>query len=257
MPARAKRISISAAAFTAVATLLALALLFGGLGAGNGPAAANAGCNLRAKVKPYSRFPKPFASQYTKKLRVQVFNRTGNVKKWHLELYTYSGFYLGKSKDHKWMNWGDRAAIDLRQSMQPGPYTVVVKGKILGCGDAQTSDVVKLRGCLGKLPIQFFNKPKGQAADYNRGGWVSIGIRPRVGWSPIRNIHSTLRDNDGVRYGRASLPKGSRKLIGDQYLNHKLTRHLHPGKYTVRVTGKAPQPKACGTKTKTKTLHFH
>ncbi len=140
--------------------------------------------------------------------------------------------------------------------MQPGPYTVVVKGDILGCGESETSDTVKLRGCLGKLPIQFFNKPKGEAEAYNRGGYVSIGIRPRSGWSPIRKIHSMLTDFDGVVYGRAELQKGSRKLIGEQYLNHKLKRKLTKGGYSIYVKGKAPQPRACGEKTKTKTLHF-
>lgn len=243
-----------------VALLIAGALLLAFLVTGSdgqGPSSADARCgSLRAKVSPVSHFPRPFASQYKKKLRVQIFNRTGNVKKWHLELYTFSGFYLGRSKDHSWMQWGDHAAIKLRQALQPGPYTVVIKGSILGCGDAQTSDTVKVRGCLGKLPIQFFNKPEGKARDYNKGGYVSIGIRPRAGWSPITKIRSTLTDFNDVKYGGATLPQGSRKLIGDQYLNNKLTRKLTPGRYTVYVKGKAPQPRACGEKTKTKILHF-
>ncbi len=254
MASLAKRASIPGGILLLVVVLLAL--LAGG-SHGQGPAVADARCGgLHAKVSAVSHFPRPFAAQYKKKLRVQVFNRTGNVKKWHLELYTYSGFYLGKSKDRKWLQWGDKAAIKLRRSMQPGPYTVVVKGDILGCGSSETSDTVKVRGCLDKLPIRFFNKPKGDAADYNRGGYVSIGIRPRSSWSPISKIHSKLTDFDGVVYGRADLPKGSRKLIGEEYLNHKLKRKLTAGDYTIDVKGKAPQPRACGEKTKTKTLHF-
>ncbi len=80
--------------------LLVLALFAGGSTAGPlgrpTPAAASARRSRRSAT-----FPRPFASQYKKKLHVQVFNRTGNVKKWHLELYTYSGFFLGKSKEQE------------------------------------------------------------------------------------------------------------------------------------------------------------
>ena len=44
------------------------------------------------------------------------------------------------------------------------------------------------------------------------------------------------------------MPKGYKKLIGQQYLNHKLKRKLQKGGYSVTVTGKAPQPRACGNK---------
>lgn len=240
--------------------LLAIVLLLSGRVGGSahgGPEAAVAGCpNLRAEVEAVSRFPKPFASQYKRKLKLQVFNRTGNVVKWHVELYTFSGFKLGQSKDKKNLRFGDTATVKLRQSMQPGPYTVVVKGEIFRCGESETSDVVKLRGCLGKLPIKFPVKPKGNAADYNSGGFVSVGIEPRSSWAPIKKIKSTLSDFNGTVYGTAELPRGSRKLIGRQFLNHELTRNLGAGQYSVYVEGKAPQPRSCGDKTKTAILRF-
>ncbi len=260
MATRAMRVPV-AGGFILAVVLLALALIFsgkvGGSPAGPGPDVAVAGCGgIRADVQAVSKFPRPFASQYQKKLRIQVLNRTGNVKRWHLELYTFSGFYLGKSKEKSWLEWGDKAAIKLRQGLQPGPYTVVVKGEVLGCGESETSGTVKLKNCLNKLPIHFFNKPQGLASDYNRGGYVSIGVEPKSAWAPIKQLHSTLSDSDGVVYGEAELPKGQRKLIGQAYLNNKLKRELKPGDYSVYVTGKAPQPRECGDKSKTAVLEF-
>lgn len=256
MATRLRRAPVAGGVFLAVVLLLALALIFtGAVGSnGQGPAIADAGCRIHAKVKPVSRYPAPFASQYTKKLRVTVYNRTGNVKTWHLELYQFSGAKLGRSRERHYLTFGTKAAINLRQALQPGSYTVVVKGNIPGCGDVETSSVVNLRPCLGKLPIRFFNKPGGTASDY--GKYLSVGIQPREGWSPIRDIHSVVADFDGVVYGRASLPKGYKKLIGQQFLNHKLTRKLKKGGYSVTVTGKAPQPIACGNKVKSTTLKF-
>jgi hypothetical protein len=256
MATRMRRAPVAGGVFLALVLLLALALIFTGMVGGNGqrPAIADAGCSIHAKVKPYSHFPAAFASQYTKKLRVTVYNRTGNVKTWHLELYTFSGTKLGRSKERHYLTYGTRAAINLRRAMQPGPYTVVVKGEIPGCGPVEVSSVIHLRPCLGKLPIQFFNKPRGTASDY--GKYLSIGIQPRSGWDGTRQIHSVLADFDGIVYGRATLPKGFKKLFGQQFLNHKLNRKLQKGGYSVTVTGKAPQPIACGNKVKSTTLKF-
>lgn len=241
------------------AVALAIALLLSGSvgGTGGGPEAASAGCgSLRAEVDVVSRFPRAFASQYKRKMRIQVFNRTGNVVKWHAELYTFSGFKLGRSKNERNMRWGDKTAIKLKQSMQPGPYTVVLKGTIYRCGDSETSDTVRVRGCLNRLPIKFPVKPQGKAEDYNAGGYVSVGIKPKPEWSPITDIKSTLSDANGTVYGTAELPRGSRKLIGRQFLNHELKRNLGAGEYSVHVEGKVPQPRSCGDKTKTAVLKF-
>ena len=236
-----------------IVALLAVALLLSGgvAGSGNGPELANAGCRgVNGSVEVVSRYPKAFATQYKKKLKIAVYNRTGNVKKWHLKLYTYSGYKLGSSKEKKWLTWGNKASIRLRQAMQPGGYTVVLKGEIPGCGSSETSDSVRLRGCLNKLPVKFPGKPTGKAADYNSGGYVSVPIEPRSDWAPIKKITSTLTDANGTIYGRAELPRGSRKLIGKQFLNHELTRNLGAGEYSVFVEGKAPQPRSCGDSTK-------
>ena len=148
----------------AVSLLAATLVLSGGLGGvGSGPQVAVAGCSgVKGTVEVASRFPKAFASQYKKKLKIRVYNRTGNVKKWHLELYTYSGYKLGSSKEKKWLTWGNKASIRLRQAMQPGGYTVVLKGEIPGCGSSEMSDSIRLRGCLNKLPIKFPDKPGGK-----------------------------------------------------------------------------------------------
>ena len=178
MATRLRRAPVAGGVLLAIVLLLALVLIFTGLvgSNGQGPAVADAGCRLHAKVKPVSRFPAAFASQYTKKLRVTVYNRTGNVKTWHLELYTYGGDKLGRSKERHWLTYGTKAAINLKQAMQPGDYTVVVKGEVPGCGETQDSNPIHLRGCLSKLPIRFFNKPGGTASDY--GKYLSIGIQP-------------------------------------------------------------------------------
>lgn len=251
---------VPAAGATVIAVLLALLLLLSGgvSGTGGGPATAAAKCGgIRVKeINPITKYPKPFASQYTNKMRVQVFNYTGSVKRWWVELYDYSGNRLGRSREHSWLYWGDTATIKLKQAMQPASFTLVLKGEVAGCGFSEDSDTTRLRGCLNKLPLKVFNRPQGKAADYNSGGYVSVGIEPRAGWSPVRDIHSTLSSFSGVTYGEAELPRGYRKLIGQQYLNHKLTRTLTPGDYSVFITGKAPQPRSCGDKSKTISLKF-
>ena len=239
--------------------LVAMALTLGAdVGAaGSGPGIARAGCGgLKAEVVPMSRFPKAFASQYRRKLRVRVERRKGSVRKWHVELYTFSGFLLGKSKTDERLSRGEVAKIKLKQAMQPGPYTVVVKGKAGGCGERETADIIRLRGCLGKLPIKFVKRPKGLASDYNSGGFVSVKVAPRPAWAPLRKIESTLSGFDGIVYGTAELPPGSKRLIGEQFLDHELTRNLEPGEYSISVTGKAPQPKSCGDTSRSTVLKF-
>lgn len=261
MATRAKRVPVAGAII--VLLLALLLLLMGGVsGTGNGPAVAHAKkCNgIKVKeIRPITKFPRPFASQYRKKMRVQIFNRTGGVHKWKVELYDFSGTKLGTSKRtsrKKYLYWGDTATIKLRQAMQPAKFTLVLKGEVQGCGFSEGSDTVKLRNCLNKLPVKAFNKPRGRAEDYNNGGYVSVGIEPRPGWAPIKKVKSTLTSFSGVKYGTAKLPRGYRKLIGQQYLNHKLKRTLTSGDYTVFIQGKAPQPRSCGDKSKTVTLKF-
>ena len=62
---------------------------------------------------------------------------------------------------------------------------------------------------------------------------------------------------DGDVFGTAELPRGSRKLIGEQTLDFKLkSGGLQKGGYSVYVTGKARQPNQCGNLSKSTSLHF-
>ena len=68
MATRVGRAPVAGGVFLAAVLLLALAFIFTGTvgNNGQGPATADAGCSIHAKVKPFSRFPAAFANQYTK-----------------------------------------------------------------------------------------------------------------------------------------------------------------------------------------------
>lgn len=209
---------------------------------------ANAGCKIRvSSLEPVSRYPLPYASQYTSKMRVQVFNYTGGVYKWQVELYDFAGNRMGRSKIRKqWLYWGDTTTIYLKRPMQANSFTLVLKGEVFECGFSEDKDLVKLMDCRDDLPITATEIPTGLAADYNAGGFVSLEVKPDSGWTPIRDVKSTLRDAANVSYGEARLPKGYKSLIGERSLDHQLTRTLTPGDYRVDVRARAPQPKSCG-----------
>ncbi len=241
-----------------LALLLAVLLLatgrVGGTAGAPTPAQAACGGGLDVKdIQVVSRFSKNFALQYTKKMRIQV-TRGERVRNWTAELYTFSGYLVGKSKPDKKLSKVETTKLKLKQSMQPGKYTLVVKGDVPGCNIEESYKVVKFRSCLGRLPIKPIDKPGGTAADYS--GFVSLKVAPQPAFAPLRNIQGTLSSFDGVSYGDAELPRGSRKLIGEQFLDFELTRNLEPGRYTVYITGKAPQPRSCGDKSKTIKLRF-
>jgi hypothetical protein len=232
----------------AVAATLLLALLVALSGGPSVTPEADAGCKIRvSSLEPVSKYPFPFASQYTSKMRVAVFNSTGGVYDWRVELYDYAGNRMGKSKVRKqWLYWGDTATIHLKQPMQPNGFTLILKGEVHNCGFSEDKDTVKLMDCRDDLPITATETPTGLAADYNAGGYVSVEIKPESGWTPIRDVHSTLRNAAGEKFGEAELPKGYRNLIGEKSLDHELTRTLTPGEYEVDVRARAPQPKSCG-----------
>lgn len=256
MPSGAIRAPLAGVTAAAAVLLATGALLLASASAG--PDAAQAGCGgkLRASADVVSKFPKAFARQYKRKLRLDVTLRRGKARKWRAELYTFSGYLLGKSKEQKRLRGTDRTVIKLRQALQPGAFTVVVKGKVRRCGEKEVSQVLRFRSCLNKLPIEFVDRPGGMAADYNAGGYVSVRVAPRSSWAPIRRVRSTLSSFDGVIYGRAELPRGSRRLIGEQFLDNELIRNLQPGKYSLFVEGKAPQPRSCGEVTRSTVLRF-
>lgn len=244
----------------AVSALLALALLLTGGVSGSptasGPAEADAACgrlNVRATV--VSRYAKPFAKQFNKSLKVSVVQKgPDKVRNWNAQLFTFSGFKLGQSAKDKRLDGTERTKIRLRQPLQPGKYTLVINGDRDGCGFKQKYEIEKFRSCLSKLPIKFIDKPGGFAEDYE--GFVTLRIAPRPEFSPVKDIESRIKSADGVRYGKGELPRGFRKLIGEQDLHHELSRELDPGDYEVRVVGRAPQPKACGNVSKTTELSF-
>lgn len=240
-----------------VALLIAIAMIFtgtvGGTGSGPTPAHARCGGGLDVRGDVVSRFPQNYALQYTRRMKVRV-NRGERVRKWSVELYTFSGFLIGKSKADESLGRSEVAKVKLRQAVQPGKYTMVIKGKVPGCGVEEAAEVVRFRSCLGRLPIKAIDKPGGNAADYN--GFVSLKVAPKSGFAPLRKIHSTLSSFEGVVFGTAEFPRGFRRLIGEQFLHHELDRDLEPGRYTAFITGKAPQPNSCGDVSKTIRLRF-
>lgn len=244
----------------ALAIVIALALtlmLSGGVGgSGGAPATAEAGCGqLKVKPEVVSRYPKVFANQYEKKLKVRVQRGGGNVTDWRVQLYTFGGFLLGQSKIDDNMSSTDTAKMKLKLPLQPGKYTLVTKGQVGGCGELELDQVVNFRDCLSKLPIEFIDRPGGTAADYGR--YLSVKIAPKPVWAPLVDIFGTLSNFDGDVYGKAELPRGGRKLIGQQFLNFKLkSGGLDRGGYSVYVTGKARQPRSCGNLAKSTTLKF-
>lgn len=240
-----------------IAAIAAFALLTGvSNGPGSGPTPADASCgSLKVQPEVVSKFPKVFANQYTKKMRISVNRGRSHVKHWRVELYTFGGFLLGKSDYKSKMSSSDKIAMKLRLPIQPGKYTLVVKGDVPKCGELELDKVVNFRGCLNSLPISFPNKPGGTAADYGR--YLSVHIAPKPVWAPLKDIRGTLSNFDGDVYGTAELPRGSRKLIGEQTLDFKLkSGGLQEGGYSVYITGKARQPNQCGNLSKSTSLHF-
>jgi hypothetical protein len=261
MATRATRVPAAGAMTIALVLALFMILTGGVSGTGNGPERAAAGCSgIKVKeIKPITKYGAPFAAQYTRKMRVEVFNYTGGVHKWKVELYDFSNNRLGSSKrtgSNDYLYWGDTATIKLKRPMQPNGYTLVLKGDVAGCGFSEAPDPIRLRSCLKTLPIKAFDRPQGKASDYNSGGYVSVGVIPKDGWQPIRNVQSTLTSSSGVVYGQAELQRPFKKLTGKAYLDHKLTRTLVPGDYTVFITGRANQPRSCGDKSKSIGLKF-
>ncbi len=242
----------------AFALVLALVLsLSGGVGgSGGAPATAEAGCGkLKVRSEVVSRYPKVFANQYEKKLKVSVQRGGSAVRDWRVQLYTFGGFLLGQSEIDKKMSSTDTATMKLKLPLQPGKYTLVTKGTVGGCGELELDEVVTFRDCLNKLPIEFVDKPGGTASDYGR--YLSVKIQPKPVWAPLVDIYGTLSNFDGDVYGKAELPSDGRKLIGQQSLNFKLkSGGLDSGGYSVFVSGKARQPRSCGDLSKSATLKF-
>ncbi len=254
-PERKSRIPAGRAAVTlTIVLVLALALVFNG--PGGGAAAAAAGCGkLKVRSEVVSRFPRVFANQYEKKLKVAVQSGRRAVSDWRVQLYTFGGFLLGESAIDRRMTRSETATMKLRVPIQPGRYTLVTKGAVPGCGELERDEVINFRDCLNGLPISFADKPGGSASDYGR--YLSVKIAPKPVWTPLVDVHGTLSNFNGDVYGKAELPRGRRKLIGAQFLDFKLkSGGLDSGGYSVYVSGKARQPRSCGDLSKSTVLEF-
>lgn len=252
-----KKVSRSSAVTASVVTAIAVLVLCGLPGTGSGgPDPAEAACGaLRVQPRVVSKFPKVFANQYDSKMKIAVTRGGRPVRHWRAELYTFGGYLLGRSKWEKRMARSDRTSLKLRVPMQPGGYTLVVKGTSGRCGEVERDQVINFRGCLNSLPVKFPDKPGGTAADYGR--WLSVKIAPKPVWAPLKDIRASLSNFEGDVYGTAELPRGSRKLIGEQVLDFKLKQGgLQKGGYSIYVTGKARQPRRCGNLAKSTSLQF-
>ena len=146
-----------------------VALGSGPAGTPLGPAHAEARCGerLAATYNVQSRYPKLYASQYKKRVKVNVTTHHGPLVEWQVQLYTFQGKLLGQTKRKRALNNSDTVRVDLKFPMQPGKFTIVIKGYPRGCrAESQMADVVRFSDCTDRLPVKFPEKPGGVAADY-------------------------------------------------------------------------------------------
>jgi hypothetical protein len=231
-----------------VALLSALALTLA-------PQAAGARCITRLPVK-VSLPDGPFAVAYTRQLRVQVNPRGVRIRNLKAELYTFSGVRMGVSPRRRAARVVATLKVRLGKIFRPlqvGGYTLVVTGEpnaSPSCGPKQAFRVVRMRACRATLPVTFPSLPGGRAADYR--DYLSVLVRSDG--QVIRDLQSSVYGFDGSLLGRAP---NLLALFGEQSLDHKLTRALSPGSYTVVVEGWiGEQPRACGPKRAQATMTF-
>lgn len=237
------------------ACVVVLALLGSGPpGTPVGPAAAEARCGerLAAGYKVKSRFPKLYASQYKKKVKVNVTTHHGPLVAWQVQLYTFQGKLLGQTKRKRALNHSKTVKVRLKFPIQPGKFTIVIKGYPRGChSESEMSDVVRFADCTNRLPVKFPNRPGGLAADY--GGFLSVPIESRGG-ALIKNPETEVYSSSNEYYGR-SIDRYKR-LFGRLTFNNKLTKVLRPGTYYVVLYGRVDQPRECGSQSTEVELTF-
>jgi hypothetical protein len=214
------------------------------------PDAAQArGCGkLPVKAKVLSKYGENFALQYTKKVPVYVETKGPTIHDAQIQLYTFQGFRLGKSKRLGDFAVGAKGRAKLKFPMQAGKYTLVVKGTVAGCGELQMAKVVRFRDCRDKLPLKFPNKPGGNAADY--GAFLSVGLETRG--PVIRKLIGRVYSFDGEFFGKGKLGV----LFGTAVLHNRLRKPLQAGGYSLIVEGRIDQPRECGTKSTSTVLKF-
>ncbi|MGI8460447.1 MAG: hypothetical protein ACR2OC_02250 [Solirubrobacterales bacterium] len=219
---------------------------------GTPSAEARCGERLAAKYNVVSRYPKLYALQYKKRLKVSVTTHHGPLVEWQVQLYTFQGQLLGQSKRKSTLNNTKTAKVKLRFPIQEGKFTLVVKGYPRGChAESVTSDVVRFSGCTTKLPLKFPDKPGGIASDY--GGFLSVPVESRNG-ALIKRPESEVFSFGGEFFGRSI--DDYKVVFGRVTFNNKLVKPLRAGGYTVIVSGRIDQPRQCGDKTAQTELTF-
>jgi hypothetical protein len=240
-------------ASTLVGSLLAL-------GPGPGTAALPAaaaearacGGKLQVSFDVQTRFPRLYAAQFKKRMRVWVHRRGGPISAWQVQVYTFQGKLLGKSKRNQRLASAERANVRLRFPMQAGRYTVLVKGFHAGCSaESVKAEAVRFSECEKRLPLKFPSQPGGDADDY--GGFLSVPVVPKDG-ALIRRPRSEVYSFAGQYFGRSI--NDYKAIFGRAVLDNRLTRPLRPGGYTVIVRGRVDQPRSCGLKRKELALEF-
>jgi hypothetical protein len=244
----AKAIGARAGWLASAAAIAAAALAIVALG---GPASAPAqSCGpLPVKATVVGKFSRNYALQYRKRVPIQVTTKGPRITGWKVQIYTFGGFRLGHSKRYSVLGGTRHTKVPLKFPMQPGQFTVVVKGTVAGCGELELDKVVKFRDCVNKLPVHFPDKPRGFAADY--GHYVSLKIEPTKN-HVIKKLRGRLYNFHGKRFGSSRL----HILFGTQFMNNLLSRTLVRGNYTFIVSGLVDQPRACGPKSKQVVLRF-
>ncbi len=239
----------------ACAGLAVLAILSAGpAGSALGPDTAEARCGerLAAAYQVQSRFSKLYATQYKKRLKVNVTTHHGPLVQWQVQLYTFGGKLLGQTKRKRALNHSKTVRVDLKFPIQPGKFTIVIKGYPRGChSESEMSDVVRFSDCTPKLPVRFPDSPGGVAADYE--GFLSVPIESRNG-ALIKNPETEVYSSSGEFFGRNI--DDYKRLFGRLTFNNKLTKTLRPGEYTVILYGRLDQPRECGSKTSQTVLKF-
>ncbi len=256
MPGSRPRKALGACFLIVAATaVVSAALVAGPPGTPVGPDSAEARCGerLAAKYSVQSRYSKLYASQYKKKLKVSVTTHHGPLVEWQVQMYTFQGKLLGQTKRKRALNNTKTVRVDLKFPIQPGKFTIVIKGFPRGChSESVTSDVVRFADCTTRLPVKFPSLPGGTASDY--GAFLSVPVESRGG-ALIKHPESEIFSFDGTFYGRNI--DDYKVLFGRLTFNNKLTRALQPGGYTMVVSGRLDQPRECGNKTAQVTLTFN
>ena len=237
------------------ACLVVLAILSSGpAGSPLGPDSAEARCGerLAAKYSVQSRYSKLYASQYKKRVKVNVTTHHGPLVEWQVQLYTFQGKLLGQTKRKRALNSSKTVRVDLKFPIQPGKFTIVIKGYPRGChAESQLADVVRFADCTTKLPVKFPANPGGVAADYQ--GFLSLPIESRNG-ALIKHPETEVYSSSGEFFGRNI--DDYKRLFGRLTFNNKLTKSLRAGEYTVILYGRLDQPKECGNKTAQTVVKF-